>query len=101
MEYFIKWLKAFKLIISLEYSTFHFGLLFFGFYFIKERKLYFSIHLWFPKYALIITNSDKYFFLNSAYRFYKKKLIKDFNFYILHVIGENATQIKGKESKWE
>jgi hypothetical protein len=101
MRYFIEWLKSFGLVIEIEWINFHIQLLLLNtFIVVFNEKLYFNFSITLPKYALIFTNQDKFFYKNSEYYFYRKSIISDYKFYVLHVVGMDATAIEGKESKW-
>lgn len=101
MKYFVEWLKSFGLVVEIEWIKLHIQVLLLNTFFVVfDKKLYFNFSITFPKYALIFTNQDKFFYKNSEYFFYRKRLIRDYKFYVLHVFGMDATSIEGKESKW-
>jgi hypothetical protein len=62
--------------------------------------LLYSISIAFPKYAFILTNHTDFLYRDEAYWFYRKRWGKHLKFYLLHVVGENATKIEGKDQKW-
>lgn len=101
-KYIMEWLKSFELNLTLSLREIHVVMLFLniwiGRYDIGNWGLALSIGL--PKYGFILTDSNKFFYRNSAYRFYKKKLYKNLAFYIMHIEGDCAKTIDGKEDNW-
>lgn len=102
MKYFIEWLKSLGLVIELEWINLHLQLLMINtFFIVHDAKPFFNFSITLPKYALIFTNSDKFFYKNAEYFFYRKRIIGEYKFYIMHVEGMNAVTIDGKESAWD
>lgn len=102
MNYFVAWIKSFEIVFSVRLFMFNIGILIFSFFAgIEDGKFVYSISVRFPKYALVLTSGDRFYYQNQCYRFYRKVFFKHIKFYVLHVVGANATEIKGKESKWD
>lgn len=108
---FKKYLKAwlFSLKIGFNISITSLYITIFNFHFhidydraLKETDMNFSIS--FPKYALIITNEDSFFYNFKNYSFFRKELVGYLKFFVLHVIGNNAEKIyepnSGSELYW-
>jgi hypothetical protein len=101
MKYLSGWLKACTIGFEFLYNHFSISILWLTIFLAHDIYWRFNISLALPKYAFILTNSDKYFYKNQKYYFYKKPFGKRSGFYILHVIGVNAEEIEDKEDKWE
>ena len=99
-KYFKEWLRSVELgfligWLSIEVNL---GILTFS---VSTDNLHFALAL--PKYGLVVTNSTKWFYDDlegrcNNYWFYRKHLCGSMTFYVMHIIGVEATEIDDEEA---
>ena len=106
-KYFKEWLFNLSLRFEITLTSLYITILNIHFHvnydrILEETDMNFSIS--FPKYALIITNEDGFFYNFKNYSFFRKELVGYLKFFVLHVIGNNAEKIyepdSGSELYW-